>query len=50
MFVRVKTLPSSPKKAVQIVENVLFGNKVKQRIVRLLHNINLKKDVLSKCS
>jgi len=34
MFVRVKTSPNSPKKAVQIVENVRDGNKVKQRIVR----------------
>ena len=34
MFVRVKTSPNSPKKAVQIVENVRIGNRVKQRIVR----------------
>jgi len=34
MFVRVKTSPNSPKKAVQIVENMREGNKVKQRIVR----------------
>jgi hypothetical protein len=34
MFVRVKTSPNSPKKAVQIVENLRDGDKVKQRIVR----------------
>ncbi|MCX8027992.1 MAG: hypothetical protein N3A62_09100 [Thermodesulfovibrionales bacterium] len=34
MFVRIKTSPNSPKKAVQIVENIRTGNKVKQRIVR----------------
>ncbi len=34
MFVRIKTSPNSPKKAVQIVENVRDGGKVKQRIVR----------------
>ena len=34
MFVRIKTSPNSPKKAVQIVENFRDGNKVKQRIVR----------------
>ncbi len=49
MFVRVKTSPNLPKKAVQIVEK-LFGNKVKQRMVHLLPNMELKNDVLSKCS
>jgi len=34
MFVRIKTSPNSPKKAVQIVESFRQGNKVKQRIVR----------------
>jgi len=34
MFVRIKTTPNSPKKAVQIVESYREGNKVKQRIVR----------------
>lgn len=34
MFVRIKTSPNSPKKAVQIVESFRNGNKVKQRIVR----------------
>ncbi len=48
MFVRVKTSPNSPKKAVQIVEK-LFGNKVKQRMLRLLPNIDIKKVVFSKC-
>lgn len=34
MFVRIKTSPKSPKKAVQIVESIRQGNRVKQRIVR----------------
>lgn len=34
MFVRVKTTPNSPRKAVQLVESVRDGRKVKQRIVR----------------
>jgi len=34
MFVRVKTSPNSPKKAVQIVESIRQGKRVKQRIVR----------------
>jgi transposase len=34
MFVRVKTSPNSPKKAVQIVESVRKEGKVRQRIVR----------------
>lgn len=34
MFIRIKTTPNSPKKAVQIVENLRDGNKVRQRIVR----------------
>lgn len=34
MFVRVKTSPKSPKKAVQIVKNVRVGNKVTQKIIR----------------
>jgi len=34
MFVRIKTSPNSPKKAVQIVESLRDGNKIKQRIVR----------------
>lgn len=34
MFVRIKTSPNSPKKAIQIVENVRDGNRIKQRIVR----------------
>lgn len=34
MFVRIKTSPNSPKKAVQIVESIRQGNRVKQRIVR----------------
>ena len=34
MFVRVKTTPNSPRKAVQLVESVRDGNTVRQRIVR----------------
>ena len=34
MFVRVKTTPSSPRKAVQLVEGVRVEGKVRQRIVR----------------
>jgi len=34
MFVRIKTSPNSPKKAVQIVESFRAGNRIKQRIVR----------------
>jgi len=34
MFVRIKTTPNSPKKAIQIVESFRDGNRIKQRIVR----------------
>ena len=34
MFIRVKTSPNSPRKAVQIVESIRQGNRVRQRIVR----------------
>ena len=34
MFVRVKTTPNSPRKAVQLVESVRAGKTVKQKIVR----------------
>lgn len=34
MFVRIKTTPNSPRKSVQIVENIRAGGQVKQRIVR----------------
>ena len=34
MFVRIKSTPNSPKKAVQIVKSVRKGNKVSQKIVR----------------
>ena len=33
MFIRVKSTPNSPRKSVQIVENVRTGNKVKQKII-----------------
>lgn len=38
MFVRVKSSSNSPKKAVQIVESLREGTKVKQRIVRHVGN------------
>ena len=34
MFIRIKTSPNSPKKAVQIVESFREGKKVRQKIVR----------------
>lgn len=34
MFVRVKSSPNSPKRAVQIVESIREGSRVRQRIVR----------------
>ncbi len=34
MYIRIKTSPNSPKKAVQIVQSVRTGKKVSQRIVR----------------
>lgn len=34
MFVRVKSTPNSPRKSVQIVENIRKGKKVSQKIVR----------------
>lgn len=34
MFIRIKTTPNSPKKAIQIVESVRVGGKVSQRIIR----------------
>ena len=34
MFVRVKTTPNSPRKAVQLVESVRTGHTVRQKIVR----------------
>ena len=34
MFVRVKTTPNSPRKAVQLVESIRTGDKVRQKIVR----------------
>lgn len=33
MFIRVKTTPNSPRKSVQIVENIRYGTKTKQRII-----------------
>lgn len=38
MFIRIKTSPNSAKKAVQIVENIRTGDKVRQRIVRHVGN------------
>jgi len=34
MFVRIKTTPNSPRKSIQIVENVRIGAKIKQKIVQ----------------
>ncbi len=34
MFVRVKSTPNSPRRSVQIVENIRSGTKIKQKIVR----------------
>ena len=34
MFVRVKTTPNSPKRAIQIVESVRRGKKISQKIIR----------------
>lgn len=36
MFVRIKTTPNTPKKAVQIVESVRRGKKISQKIIRHL--------------
>ena len=33
MFIRVKTNPNSPRKSIQICENIRSGSKIKQRIV-----------------
>jgi len=33
MFIRVKTTPNSPRKSIQICENIRTGDKVKQKIV-----------------
>ena len=33
MFIRVKTTPNSPRKSIQICENIRSGDKVKQKIV-----------------
>ena len=47
MFVRVKTTPNSPRKAVQLVESVRDGNTVRQKIVRHI-GIALDEDELVK--
>jgi transposase len=41
MFVRVKSTPNSPRKSIQIVENVRVGNTTKQKI---LHYVGVAKD------
>ncbi len=48
IFVNIKALPNFSKESVQIVDNVLFGNKVKQRMVSHVYNIDQQKDVVSK--
>ena len=47
MFVRVKTTPNSPRKAVQLVESVRAGHTVRQKIVRHI-GIALDEDELVK--
>ena len=34
MFVRIKSTPNSPRKSVQIVDSIRYGNKVRQKIIR----------------
>ena len=34
MFVRTKVTPNSPRKSVQIVDSIRYGNKVRQKIIR----------------
>ena len=34
MFVRTKVTPNSPRKSVQIVDSICYGNKVRQKIIR----------------
>jgi len=41
MFVRVKSTPNSPRKSIQIVENIRIGNTTKQKI---LHYVGIAKD------
>lgn len=41
MFIRVKTTPNSPRKSIQIVENVRDGARVKQKIV---HHVGIALD------
>ncbi len=50
MFIRVKSTPNSPRKSVQICENIREGNRVRQRVVRNIdiaqndiHLLELKK-------
>lgn len=45
MFIRVKTTPNSLKKAVQIVESVRDGDRVKQRIVRHIGQAEDNKEI-----
>jgi transposase len=45
MFIRVKTTPNSPKKAVQIVEAVRDGDHVKQRIIRHIGQAEHEKEI-----
>ena len=34
MFVRIKSTPNSPRKSIQIVDSIRYGNKVRQKIIR----------------
>jgi transposase len=45
MFIRIKTTPNSPKKAVQIVESVRDGDRVKQRIIRHIGQAEHEKEI-----
>lgn len=46
MFVRIKTTPNSPRKSIQICENIRAGDKVKQKIVRYVGIANDDDEVL----
>ena len=41
MFIRVKTTPNSPRRSIQICENVRHGDKIKQKIV---HYVGIARD------
>ncbi len=45
MFIRVKTSRNSPSKAVEIVEGIREGSKVRQRIVRHVVTAHTESDI-----